>query len=62
MGNVIEIRVFGKDDRLKVAAILFDNGYRVEQCSRPRSRPDGTKMKATDYLIQAEDIRDNGAE
>jgi len=62
MGSVIELMIFLKEDRLKVAAILFDNGYRVEQCSRHRVKPDGTKMKATDYLVLAEDTRDNGAE
>jgi len=49
----IEIRIFLEEDRLKVAAILVKNGYRVEQTKKPRP-----KSKSLDYLLIAEDVRE----
>jgi hypothetical protein len=51
---MIEIRIFGKEDRLKVAAILIENGYCVKQISRSR-----TGTKSLDYLLLAEDVRED---
>ena len=62
MGAVVELRVFLKEDRMKVAAILFDNGYRVEQGKKPRLNADGKPGKSLDYYIIAEDIRGADAE
>ena len=57
----IEIRIFSEEDRLKVAAILFKNGYRVEQSKKTRPKVDGSPSKSMDYFIVAEDTRGTGA-
>ena len=48
----VKIRIYNEEDRLKVAAILVKNGYRVEQGKEPRP---GTK--SVDYMLVIEDIR-----
>ena len=53
----MELRIFSEDDRLKVAAILIKNGYRVEQGKKLRPKQDGTPSKSYDYLLIAEDMR-----
>lgn len=53
MAETIELKIYSKEDRLNVAAILVDNGYTVGQGKRKRN-PSG---KSVDYyLIVTEDI------
>jgi len=56
---MIEVRIFNKDDRLKAAAMFIDNGYRVEQSTKPRLKADGTKTKSVDYILRLDDVREN---
>jgi hypothetical protein len=49
----LKIRIFSEEERLKVAAILVKNGYRVEQGKEPKP---GTKV--IDYFLLVEDIRE----
>lgn len=44
---IAELRIFGKDDRRLVAAILFDNGYTVRQGKRKRTETG----KSLDYTV-----------
>jgi len=53
----MEIRIFNEEGRLRVAAILIKNGYRVEQGKKQRPKSDGTPGKSLDYLLIAEDVR-----
>ncbi len=50
----MKIRIFNEDDRLKVAAVLIKNGYRVSQDKEKRT-PTG---KSYDYFLDCEDVRD----
>jgi len=58
----IELRIFSKEDRVTVAGILFDNGYRIEQVKKPRAGVSGQPAKSYDYLIIAEDMKGLGKE
>jgi len=49
-----KLRINNEEDRLKVAAILIKNGYRVEQSKVARS----STTKTVDYVLIAEDVRD----
>jgi hypothetical protein len=49
----LKIRVFNEEERLKVAAILVKNGYRVEQGKEPR-----TGTKTVDYFLIIENTRE----
>ena len=48
----MKLRIFAEEDRLKVAAILVRNGYRVSQGKE--KRPSG---RSYEYYIEAEDNR-----
>ncbi len=37
MAEAMELKIYSKEDRLKVAAILIDNGYTVSQGKRQRT-------------------------
>ena len=52
-----KIRIFGEEDRLKVAAIMVKNGYRVEQRKEPRIGTGGRPTKSLDYVLILEDVR-----
>lgn len=54
MAEVIELKIYGKDDRLKVAQILIDNGYTVSQGKRSKT-PTGKTME---YFLKV--IEDGG--
>lgn len=50
MGNeefIAELRIFSKDDRKTVAAILFENGYTVRQGKKKRTETG----KSVDYTV-----------
>lgn len=53
--NVIELKIYNLEDRLKVAEILFKNGYTVSQGKRQRS-PTG---KTLEYFIKVTEDPDN---
>lgn len=38
MAEAMELKIYSKEDRLKVAAILIDNGYTVSQSFRCEDR------------------------
>ena len=46
--EAMELKIYSKEDRLKVAAILIDNGYTVSQGKRQRT-PTG---KSYDYYLK----------
>lgn len=48
MAEPMELKIYNKDDRLKVAQILIDNGYTVSQGKRQRT-PTG---KTLDYFLK----------
>lgn len=52
MAGTMELKIYGKEERLKVAAILIDNGYTVSQGKRQRT-PTGKTMEY--FLRVAED-------
>lgn len=51
----MKIRIFNEEDRMKVAAILVKNGYRVSQGKEPRA----PKSKSYDYYLEVDDVRPN---
>lgn len=53
--KVIELKIYNKEDRLKVAQILIDNGYTVSQGKRQRT-PTG---KTLDYFLRITESNDN---
>ena len=55
MAEPMELKIYNKDDRLKVAQILIDNGYTVSQGKRQRT-PTG---KTLDYFLKVVDDGDN---
>ena len=44
---IAELRIFSKDDRKTVAAILFENGYTVRQGKKKRTETG----KSVDYTV-----------
>lgn len=52
MAGVMELRIYSKEDRLKIAAILIDNGYTVSQGKRQKT-PTGRSLEY--YLKVTED-------
>ena len=54
---MMKIRIHSQEDRLKVAAILIANGYRVEQGKEGRPG-----KKAVDYVLVVKDVRDGDGE
>ena len=50
----MELAIYNVDDRLKVAAILVKNGYKVWQGKRQKT-PSG---KTVDYILIAEEAED----
>ncbi len=57
MAEAMELKIYSKEDRLKVAAILIDNGYTVSQGKRKRQRtPTG---KTLDYFLKVTEDGDN---
>ncbi len=57
-----EIRIFNKDDRLKIAGILIDNGYRVEQGKRRKADVPARSSTAYDHYLVIEDVREANSE
>lgn len=55
MAEVIELKIYNKEDRLKVAQILIDNGYTVSQGKRQRT-PTG---KSLDYFLRVTEDSEN---
>ena len=55
MAEMIELKIYNKEDRLKVAEILIDNGYTVGQGKRQRT-PNGKSM---DYFLKVIKDDDN---
>ena len=55
MANPMELKIYNKDDRLKVAQILIDNGYTVSQGKRQRT-PTG---KTLEYFLKVVEDGDN---
>ncbi len=55
MEEVMELKIYSKEDRLKVAAILIDNGYTVSQGKRRRT----ATGKTLDYFLRVTDDSDN---
>lgn len=55
MADVMELKIYSKEERLKVAAILVDNGYTVSQGKRQRT-PTG---KVIDYFLRVTEDSDN---
>ena len=55
MAEAMELKIYSKEDRLKVAAILIDNGYTVSQGKRQRT-PTG---KTLDYFLKVTEDGDN---
>lgn len=51
----IELKIYGREDRKTVLAILADNGYEVGQHKRSRNG----NSKAVDYYIHATLQEDN---
>lgn len=55
MAEVMELKIYNKEDRLKVAQILIDNGYTVSQGKRQRT-PTG---KSLDYFLRVTEDSEN---
>lgn len=55
MANPMELKIYNKEDRLKVDQILIDNGYTVSQGKRQRT-PTG---KTLDYFLKVVEDGDN---
>lgn len=55
MAEPMELKIYNKDDRLKVAQILIDNGYTVSHGKRQRT-PTG---KTLDYFLKVVEDGDN---
>jgi hypothetical protein len=55
MAEPMELKIYNKDDRLKVAQILIDNGYTVSQGKRQHT-PTG---KTLDYFLKVVEDGDN---
>lgn len=55
MAEVMKLKIYNKDDRLKVAQILIDNGYTVSQGKQQRT-PTG---KTLDYFLKVVDDGEN---
>lgn len=55
MAEPMELKIYNKDDRLKEAQILIDNGYTVSQGKRQRT-PTG---KTLDYFLKVVEDGDN---
>ena len=53
--DVMELKIYKKEDRLAVAQILIDNGYTVSQGKRQRS-PTG---KSVDYFLKVTEDAEN---
>jgi len=49
---MIELRIMSEEDRLKVAAVLIKNGYRVEQ-----SKKLAVGKKTYEYILLATDTK-----
>jgi len=49
--KAMRIRIFNEEDRLKFAAVLIKNGYRVHQSKSQRPG-----KKTMDYFLVAEDV------
>lgn len=49
--EIIELKVFSREDRKTLAAILFDNGYTVRQGKAKRTETG----KTVDYLVVVAD-------
>lgn len=50
----MKIRIFNEEDRMRIAAILVKNGYRVSQGKERRA----TSKNTYDYYLEYEDIRE----
>lgn len=55
MAEPMELKIYNKDDRLKVAQILIDNGYTVSQGKRQRT----PTWKTLDYFLKVVEDGDN---
>lgn len=55
MAEVMKLKIYNKEDRLKVAQILIDNGYTVSQGKQPRTQTG----KTLDYFLKVADDGDN---
>ncbi len=55
MEDVMELKIYSKEDRLRVAAILIDNGYTVSQGKRRRT----STGKTLDYFLKVTGDSDN---
>ena len=53
----MKIRIYNEDDRMRTAAVLVKNGYRVEQSKEQRKG-----KKTVDYFLVVEDVREKGGE
>lgn len=51
----MELKIYSKEDRLKVAAILIDNGYTISQGKRKRTETG----KIMDYFLRVQEDDDN---
>ena len=48
----MELRIYNKDDRITVAAILVKNGYEVAQ-KKKRKTPDG---RSVEYFLEVKEV------
>lgn len=55
MDLIAEIKIYNREDRLRVASILVDNGYTVSQGKRMRT-PTG---KTVDYTLKVYESEGN---
>ena len=55
---IAELKIFSKEDRKTVAAILFENGYTVRQGKKKRTETG----KSVDYTVIVTDKKGESAE
>ena len=55
---IAELKIFSKEDRKTVAAILFENGYTVRQVKKKRTETG----KSVDYTVIVTDKKGESAE